>query len=229
MTEFSIDGDVSTDSEGATVITISYTEGEITKTADITITVVASGSEPSEPTDVTLIEALVLNGQYVNTEYVPNLTSRLECLFDSTYVTQYGTIYGADNIAKVQWRNAGDRFAMIGKGMTKNLGATNGIQSPLVNAKAVVNLKDASLQFNDNYNASVSGGTQEDTTFSVLLGSSWFNNEIEKPVGINTIKEFKIYENDVLIKDFKPATKNGVEGMYDTISGTFYPAVTYEA
>lgn len=56
--------------------------------------------------------------------------------------------------------------------------------------------------FSDYYNRSVSGTM------------AYFNN--------NSLYSFKIYENDVLVRDFKPCTYNGVAGLWDMVESKFY-------
>ena len=56
--------------------------------------------------------------------------------------------------------------------------------------------------FSDYYQRSVSGAM------------AYFND--------NSLYSFKIYENDVLVRDFKPCTYNGVAGLWDMVESKFY-------
>ena len=56
---------------------------------------------------------------------------------------------------------------------------------------------------------------------------SRLNDEVVQKVGNVEVKAAKIWEGDILVRDFAPCVStNGVPGFYDNVRGQFYPSVT---
>ncbi|MBO7509174.1 MAG: hypothetical protein J6T57_02775 [Alphaproteobacteria bacterium] len=175
----------------------------------------------SLPADYTKLEYLQSTGtQYIDTGYIPNQSTGVQTKvkFNSvtngqTMVFGAGTSYNARSFEFYTW-NQQTEFNYNSARFGVNVSLNDIVE--LNWNKNIVNYSINGVQQNTM--------TLPASTFTVLYTMTLFT--LSRPGGyfIGNIYYFKIYDNDVLVRDFIPAQRNsdGELGMYDTISRTFF-------
>lgn len=179
------------------------------------------------PTGYTQLDYLEATGkQYIDTGYIPNADSK----FDVTFLVNDANLdvdcplFGARN----NWENS-YTFWCHGEGYSAASQLIfNGKTSSLGNFK--LNVKHRLTVQNGNYTlngttttfASVSSGSPANTNL-ILMGLNNGGTSIDSRRFVGYVYSFKIYDNNVIVRNFVPARNSaGVLGMYDTVGNKFY-------
>lgn len=169
------------------------------------------------------------NRQTINTGYVPNENTRIEGIFmlfsnytQSGYITQ--ALFGAYDDFYLRNAYSGTNLTSTFKCGSQTI--TQPILTPYSKKIRIVADVNGVTVYDMNGTAlgsiSVSGGTIS-TSFPIFIFSKSSTTE-QDSYADGRIYSFKIYENNVLVRDFVPAKRNndGACGMLEQVSGTFY-------
>lgn len=188
------------------------------------------------PNEYTQLEYIESTGtQYIDTGYVPTATTRIEVDLSFTSDTYAGsggnTFFGTSNYAINFGSDAGQAYILF-PWLCRYGSSGCGISSFSINASLKTTRQTVVL---DAKNKVARYGTVSQTlsqTQSSASGSIYLfgihNSDGSALVYSRNAGMFvyaaRIYENDVLVRDFIPARRNsnGVIGMYDTVTGTFF-------
>lgn len=180
---------------------------------------------PAEYQQVDYIESS--GTQYIDTGYKPNERSEYELDFEFAefYESITGFVFGS--------RISGTQEAT---GFTANVSSINKYNY-LGRGSFYAEIRNNELSLNTNYNFKIKNdgfivnGITKDTTQNTLTGIATFNlyifnsNNGSLSTGSKIkLKKFKIYENNVTVKNFIPCYRksDNVVGLYDLVNKVFY-------
>lgn len=182
---------------------------------------IGNGVPQPLPAGYTQVEYIQSSGtQYINTGFTPNQDTKIEIDFimnDYTGKAIYGSRISADNStfsAMLQGQNNNSSFQYDNSAVTNTIAYTNGQSYNVVQDKNKLYV-DGTLEHTFTYANFTCPGSLY--LFSVnQSGTTPF-------FGIISVKSFKIWDNDVLVRNFIPCkNSSNVVGMYDTVNDTFY-------
>lgn len=172
--------------------------------------------------NVDFVEYIESTGtQYIDTGYKPNSNTKIEAELYAIKPANGSFLYGARNSgAEAQfgcYTNLGDEAQ--GRYGSQNLTAFANVGMPktvnIVHDKNVITLNDETITgnaevFSTNYNMLILGMNTGGTTGSFCEAGT-------------RIFSFKIYDNGVLLRNFKPCIDpNGVYCLYDLVESRYY-------
>lgn len=194
---------------GSCIITV--TCGDYSDSCNVTVQ--ASGP-------IRLTEIDLGNNYYINTNYIPKTTTKVEIGASTTY-GQWATLVGSNTFFKIIWQNSsGQMGAELGTKVSKltSLGAQ------IDEGVFIADFPNGTLTVNGTSSTAVTP-TSTSTTYPLLVGTGYSSaGAIETPPATHNlqVQYLKIYESNVLVMDFYPTEVDGVEGLYDTIGKLFY-------
>lgn len=204
-----------------TVITITYTIGDVTQTTTQAITVLSRGILPSGYVAVEYIEGT--GAQYIDTNYNLTNNSTFELDYELT-AQQYGAgIYGAYINGTSRYEGITRRSNQSSKGNLE-YGYYNAYPYDISQDLARHVIKQDKEKF---YYDGVLKRTFTNASFTqsltAYIGYIHISSSSYSPM-IGKIYSCKIYENDELVRDFVPCYRvsDGKPGLYDLVNGVFY-------
>ena len=194
---------------GSCIITV--TCGDYSDSCNVTV----QGAGPIRLTEIDLG-----NNYYINTNYIPKTTTKVEIGASTTY-GQWATLVGSNTFFKIIWQKAsGTMGAELG---TKTAKLTS-LGAQINEGIFIGDFPNGTLTVNGTTSTAVTP-TSTSTTFPLLVGTGYSSaGAIETPPATHNlqVQYLKIYENNELIMDFYPTEVDGIEGLYDTIGKQFY-------
>lgn len=180
---------------------------------------------PSDYQQVEYIESTA--GSYINSNYQANSDTKIVAKYNFTEDKGYGVVFGA---------RGGDLAYMLADASLHdtNLYFYYGDSSIYAQSNGNINFGQDYTVTAEKGIASISDfediGTTNDSTFQMQypLYIFTFNESNSVPSSFATggvrIYYMKIYENNILVKNFVPVVKksNGEAGLFDTVSNEFY-------
>lgn len=178
---------------------------------------------PQPPPEYTQLSYIESSGaQYIDTGYKPNSNTRVVCKVTGFPITNTNqTLFGSRT-----GTGATDAFAFLTT--TSNYYRTD-YGGAIGNYSASVNIS-GELTVDKNKNVTLLNGANQQT-LTVSSFSSTHNLYIAAMNNGGTpnfytsgvqYNLFQIYDNDILVRDYVPAIKNGDIGMYDKLNGQMY-------
>ena len=177
---------------------------------------------PANYTQVEYIESTTGGGQYIDTGYVPTANTRIVADLDSMARSQNWAVFfgvtGNDSASDgvlLRYTNASD--SPINAWFCGDSGAKTGFSGKRLSAE----LKSGSLALNGTANTFSSSGTPYNGPIYIFCGNNggaaWRHQAMK-------LYSFKIYEGNVLKRDFVPCIRNSdrAVGLYDTENGHFH-------
>lgn len=174
------------------------------------------------------VEWIRTNGGYIDTGYILNTNTRVELSYKT-----------ADNIASTcalfgcrTSTSSSDRFVLWHISNTQyraDVGNKNATISKNPNGEHIVSLTaSASSSFlYDGVSSSVGNSSGvSNPSRSLYISNVNTNGSADSRTADITIYYCKIYEGIILKKDYVPYLKDGIYGIYDKISKTFYQSKT---
>lgn len=161
--------------------------------------------------------------QWVDTGYVPKLTTSIEmdCVLtsQSNYYTPFGERKNNTSLGFYMLYSGGWRFM-------SNSSETSFSTSPPLNQRITVTASFGNAMWTNGVNSGTSRPSKGNTTNTNSLYLFTLNDN-GSDFGSSTharmkLYGFKIYEENALIRDYHPALNNGVGCLYDEVTGTFY-------
>jgi hypothetical protein len=172
------------------------------------------------PSEYTQVDYIANNGlQYINTNYKTTKNTTIKAKFMPTGVNSRNSI----SIYANQDSNTDSSFRLFSIGSIL-YAASGGNRAETSNAGFVINTlyeiehSNTSLTINNTQRAT-SGGNKFVSDLR-LMGDAFDSGY----VFIGKLYSFKIYENDILTRDFIPCYRNSDNevGLYDIVNGVFY-------
>lgn len=177
---------------------------------------------PDEYQQVEYIESTGL--EYINTKIIPNQNTGFEILYtplSDTNNSSFGSILGARKSSKM------DELQLTTYSESSDYGGTLRFGNSSYTAHMTKNLKiNASLKDNvfisNNYRTTLNNVEFECPCELTLFALNQNNGVIQ--YGKSRIYNFKLYDNDTLIRHFIPCYRkeDNVAGLYDIIENEFY-------
>ena len=178
---------------------------------------------PTLPSGYTELEYIQSSGtQYINTGFKPNQDTRVVTKFDMTQTDTawrklWGSGSGSYNLDFALWNDGTTKLQSYYGTKTNN----------------AVSITDMSLNVDANKNIWEYSGetiTFDKNNFTCAYSMYIFNvnkdNSSEYLPGMMKLYLFKIYDNDVLVRDFIPCKNpSGAIGLYDSVNNQFYQNV----
>lgn len=155
--------------------------------------------------------------QYIDPEYAPKATTKVECDFAYTKIaSQYSGLYISGS------------WFMFGMGsggsMEYYLGSTYKAGSTATTDRKVIVLDASAGTVVDNGTTCLSGAS-----YTAQTGKNLLIFALQRSSAINsycymTLYAYRVYEADALVHDYVPAMRDndGEIGLYDMVGGTFY-------
>ena len=183
-------------------------------------------SLPTEYTAVDYIEGH--RAEYIDTGFKTTPKTRVEATFQFTQVTPtqqriFGNAYSeTDGLVFTTYINGGGNFAWACQNNTGNW-VNTGITADTNKHTFIVDSLNNSVSI-DNYSATITS-TRTNNSINTMLLFSYRGNGVS-PSDKSYLKMYstKIYDNNVLVRDFIPCYRNSdnVVGMYDVVNNVFY-------
>lgn len=165
------------------------------------------------------------NGQYIDTGIVPNNNTRVICEYFFRSGVSRTFVFGARTVNRVasfihRGTSGGQSTADYGNGQV-NFGAVS------ANARYTIDANKNVWTLTDEQQQSIVRTFSEQTfvtncTLTLFaMNSNGNTNNFRDP---SAIISAKIYDNDVLVRDLRPAVRNsdGVAGMLDVVNNVFH-------
>ena len=181
------------------------------------------GATPAPPTPILEFydKLTPTDNAYIDTDYIPTVDSKFVvhikrpnyngcCIYSNSkpnktdgirFLLSLSVPYISFGASRVQNPTLNDLELNIIHEHTQYL-TINGNSDTYTTSVGGYYINEPLTIFSDYYNRSAHGSM------------SYFNK--------NSLYSFKIYENDVLVRDFKPCTYNGVAGLWDEVESKFY-------
>ena len=182
---------------------------------------------PSEYTQVDYIE--VHHAEYIDTGYYPNSNTRIESEFQYTdtmprQMRIFGNSYEeTDGLSSSMYINGGGKFAWACQNNTGNWKATT-LNADTNKHKFIMDMKNDKIYI-DDYVENITT-THTNPALNSLLLFAYRQNNVVNTSSLAYGKNYstKIYDNDVLVRDFIPCYRNSdnVVGLYDLVNDVFY-------
>ena len=160
---------------------------------------------------------------YIDTEYIPNLTNKFVAK-----VSTKNTDYCIYSNLRTSSENNTIRFFRTGRSLYMAYGAYR-VQNAPPNLPTDIELEHSHTEYvtinNDSSTYKTSLGDFIISNSLHIFHDGYRNASGETAYDYfndNSLYSFKIYENDVLVRDFKPCTYNGVAGLWDMVESKFY-------
>lgn len=160
---------------------------------------------------------------YINTGYYPNPNTEVEYCFYVTNILQYGPhIASSNNFYSPFYRTYNSKVFTARCGGSGSFSYT--VQTNKEYTVQAFRGNDDIIFNGVNIGSRVAGNTNSTTPLYLFTYGGEPSSSSYKMSG--ALKYYKIYENGVLIHNFQPNEVNGIAGMLDTITNTFYPSET---
>jgi hypothetical protein len=182
---------------------------------------------PSEYTQVDYIEGH--RAEYIDTGFKTTPKTKIETTFQFTQVTPtqqriFGNYYSeTDGLVFTTYINGAGNFAWACQNNTGNW-INTGITADTNKHTFIVDSLNNSVSI-DNYNATITTTRTNNSLTSILLFVYRYENGVDKNT-LSYLKMYstKIYDNNVLVRDFIPCYRNSdnVVGLYDIVNDVFY-------
>lgn len=190
-----------------------FTEDDVTS-PEIEKTGIVKTQEFNEfPDDVVLYDYIQSDGnQYINSQVIMKESIKVDCKFQSlsnalTFI--YGTSNSNQELSS--WSastNANWRFGHVA--LNPMISYTPTDINRVIHDKTGITINN------------VQQGTYSGTfSFNNTTPINIFGNSVDAKSSIK-LYYFKIYDNDVLVRDYLPCTKNGEVGLWDRVHNQFY-------
>ena len=162
-----------------------------------------------------------VEGAYIDTGFMPNNNTRLvidyqgEDLSDAA-VYVLGTIERNKNaMFQIQVASSGNKY-------THNWGASSKASGVAIGSRIVIDINKNVATYGTTVVTMTNAEFQSDSNLALLGGT---NSSGTLRASAGTIYSCKIYDNDVLIRDFVPALwEDEKVGLVDVLTDTFYPS-----
>lgn len=166
--------------------------------------------------------------EYIDTGYYPNPNTRIESVFQYTQTTPvqmrvFGNSYQeTDGLSASMYINGSGKFAWACQNGRGNWKATT-LTADTNKHKFIMDMKNDKIYI-DDYVENITT-THTNTAINSLLLPTYRNTD--GSVGLTAygkIYSFKIYDNDILVRDFIPCYRNSDNevGLYDLVNNVFY-------
>lgn len=182
---------------------------------------------PDVPSEYTKLEYIYFDGnQLIDTEFNPNQNTRVICKINFTVLdNDIRCIFGARN------SSSKESFTLWKFSDTVIRYDYGDVQNPMSFSPHGIFLIDAnknSITINSETNTF--SPKQFTSPYSMKIGSTYSNSPANSDQNHNDTRRFKgnlyyfrIYNNEILVRDFVPVERNdGVLGLYDIINKKFY-------
>lgn len=178
--------------------------------------------KPNEDSNIKFVDCIVSDGrQYIDTGYIPNFRTgiKTEFMFNDfgvgfnwTLFGSRGTNYTDRSFELYSWKNKWNLNYHTSNNTTKAID---------------YKYKDKWLKVYANKNIWQIDDLTFNLTAVTFTGARSLylcatNEGVVSAYGAIKIRRTLIYDNDVLVRDFRPCIYNGKVGMLEEISGTFY-------
>lgn len=172
---------------------------------------------PSGYRQLTYIQST--GSQYINTGFVPTSNTRIDAEFQVTSNIGNKNLFGGDTTAYVfdSMTDTSIEYS-VGNSGWKTVNVSS------ITTKFSISINKSRILFNGSLIASFSQTITSNNPLYIFLrygGTAY---------GSAKLYSFKIYENDVIIHDYKPCKNDSGEiGLYDVIDDQFYASATSTA
>ena len=173
---------------------------------------------PPEYKRIQYMDSTNNTGQYINTLFVPDDNSYVECGFCFPTVKAYQCAFGSK----------GSQFSAVRRGSTNGFevdicGAYVYITTPNLSNYTVMELSTNKVVVNGTETLLTKGTGQIDTPI-FLFAKGFVNSTALDIKGSCRIWYAKIYQNNQLVRNFIPCIRktDNKPGMYDTVFKNFY-------
>ena len=182
---------------------------------------------PSGYTQVDYIEGH--RAEYIDTGFKATPKTRVEATFQFTQVTPtqqriFGNAFSeTDGLVFTTYINGSGNFAWACRNDTGNWTSTE-ITADTNKHTFIVDSLNNSVSI-DNYNATITSTRTNNSVTTILLFVHRYNNVVdENSKSYLKMYSTKIYDNDVLVRNFIPCYRNSdnVVGLYDIVNNVFY-------
>lgn len=158
---------------------------------------------------------------YINTGYIPTADSSFVVHIKRARLNN-SCIYSN----ATQGKTDGIRFLLASNGIYVSFGASRVLNSGLSELELnIIHAHKKYITINGNSNTYITSVGNTYINEPLTIFSDYYNRSVSGQLAYfngNSLYSFKIYENDVLVRDFKPCTYNGVAGLWDTVESKFY-------
>ncbi len=183
---------------------------------------------PEEYTQVDYIESS--GTQYIDTGVLPTFNTEVELEFMSIAENMSGFIYGsrkANNDSThtiIFFANASDYYPQFANDSSVIHLANTHPEFTQPNIKYKAKNGKKGFYINDVLLKQYTAQTELNSTHSMYIFALNENGSVERRMANARIYKFKIYENDILIRDYVPCYKNSDNevGLYDIVNNVFY-------
>ena len=183
---------------------------------------------PSEYTQVDYIEGH--RAEYIDTGFKATPKTRVEATFQFTQVTPvqqriFGNDYSeTDGLVFTTYINGGGNFAWACQNNIGNWQNT-GITADTNKHTFIIDSLNKVVTMDDRYNTTITTTRTNNSINTMLLFAYRYNNVVDtNSKSYLKMYSTKIYDNNVLVRDFIPCYRNSdnVVGMYDLVNNVFY-------
>lgn len=177
---------------------------------------------PSEFQEVEYIESS--GTQYIDTNFVPTLNSEIFVKFNyGTAISSNQMLFGSKSYSSHYYqcfKGSNDRFS-IAFGCSSSSDFTNLYSTDYYNLDVELKVNNSGFSINNTlYSWSVTPSEIGYSTLSIFAR----HYETYDLFGSYKLYSFKIYDNNILVRDFVPCYRkaDNVAGLYDLVNGVFY-------
>lgn len=175
------------------------------------------------PPPVEFLQYINTNGAVMSTGYKPGVNTSLS-------TSLRGTCNGDAFIGFYTGNDTNDwRIFDFRGGLQLDMGGSGSLGDRLQIGSWDTNVWNAVSAYNYGGQLTPEGASTQSASGSRHATADWDPDGVILIGGYNmsTGRSYdcgglKLYENNVLVKDFRPARMNGVVGMYETVDGVFY-------
>ena len=173
---------------------------------------------------------------YIDTGYNPSPKTRTvvdyQILADKNQNPVFGIQYG--NLYYNIYRNGSAKWAYAFKDGGGNW-VTTDVATDLkrhvfdFNFKTSTGARGFTIDDGRVVNTTLSGSPTKTANYTLFLGATRNGASSYNYICQHRIYSCQMYEDDVIVRDFIPAVSDGVAGLYDLVSGVFYPSASSTA
>lgn len=205
---------------GITVVNASfdYSGGVIrlyNPTGNITVTVVCG--------TYSAIKCLIATGtQYILTDYIPNSGTRVEMeMYKSSWTEQWDSMWGSENkftFMQYGWQATNTQLQVEYWGSSQATGIDIQFNTRV---KVVLDATIPQLKYGNYTYTPALGSSTPGEPITIFAKRRTGSNIVDHYSGYK-LYYFKIYENDVLVRNYVPSLdNNSVPCLYETLSNTY--------
>lgn len=199
---------------------INITDAHNTRVYDLELSKESSQETSILPSEYIQVDYIECDGnQYIDTNFIPNQDTRLTMSIDSL-VSENNWLFGS-RVGNVSENFSS--FYQAGSGLRFNYGNNQSIFNIDINQKLNIDFNKNNLYINSQLLRTFNY-MNFNTNYTLALFTLHYPNGFSTSGGKFKLYYSKIYDNDVLVRDFIPCYRNldNEVGLYDLVNDVFY-------